>query len=417
MRSTLVMAMALIKYPASVRPLPGRDDLDRVARLPLIQLMICGRSGSMLLHALLDGHPEILHIPHTFKFYDFVAATPNLGEMSGAAIADAFVAHPTHHPLFDSQKSVLLRGRLGHNMDDRVVIETDTFCEVMTKLLPGQGHDARRIFFAAVLAHAWCQGQLVRQAKVVFMHLHHGDWLWSDALTETSNLSPNLSGTGVDILAPDKIVVTARNPVEQICSLERFVNTAVTDDAERKIWFERYLRMLVQDWKRLELVKAAGIPLRVVRLEDLRSRTRQELDDLARWMGINTSISSIDNPTVFGLPWWGDIYSTPSLSPNPPEPIASPSALNADHLFLYASVGETIASMKYPIIRYAKLASMAMNLPFFPAPKRSWLVTTSQWRQDLGIRNTFLKQLGQKHEQALAREFQYPMSIGPTASA
>ncbi|MDD5757813.1 MAG: hypothetical protein PHI06_01885 [Desulfobulbaceae bacterium] len=408
--------MGLIVFPANDdRPLPELGDLDRVMLLPLIQLIICGRSGSMLLHALLDGHPEILHIPHTFKFYDFVAANPNLSEMSGLAIADAFVAHPTHHSLFDSQASVLLRGRLGRNMDDRVVVETSKFREVMAKLLPGPGHEARRILFAAILAHAWCQGQQFSMAKVVFMHLHHGDWLWPNALVETCNLSSNSLGRGGDILSPDKIIVSVRNPADQIRSLERFVPLAVSNVAEHRAWFERYLQILAQDWRRIDLARAAGISLRIVKLEDLRSYMHKELDDLACWMGVTPSVDCMNYPTAFGLPWWGDIYSTPSLSPNPPAPIAAPSAFNADHRFLYSAAGKTIASLRYPAIYAGALIQMAMDLPFFPAPKRSWPTTTLQWKKDIGIRTNFLKQLGQKQEETLVHEFAHSMPSGPTA--
>lgn len=364
----------------------------------------------MLLHALLDGHPEMIHIPQVFKYYDFVAATPDLIKLSGEAIVDAFVAYRAHRPLFDSHESVLLRGRLGPRMDDRVIIDPGVFREVMTSLLLDQNNDPRRVLFAAILAHAWCQGQQVSTARVVFMHIHHGDWLWPDALAETSNLSPHPLGRGIDILAPDKLLVTVRNPADQVRSYERFVNAAVPDETGRRVWFERYLRMLVQDWKRFELVKESGIPLKVVRLEDLRDHTRYELEGVARWMGIGTSDCCLDHPTVFGLPWWGDIYSNPSRSPNSPEPIASPSALNADHVFLYSAVGRIVTSMKYPSLHCAGFAQLAMTLPLFPAPKRSWPVTPAQWKQDLASRHTFLEHLDRRHMQALEYEVNSPFT-------
>lgn len=364
----------------------------------------------MLLHSLLDGHPEILHIPHTFKFYDFVAATPGLSEMTGAEIADAFVKYPSHLPLFDSQESVLLRGRLGANMDDRVVIDRAAFCEGMAKLLPGKMHSARQVFFAAVYVHAWCQGQSVSHARVVLMHLHHGDWLWPGALVETCNISSASAIKGIDILRPDKLIVSVRNPADQIRSLERFVPLAVSDVVERQVWFERYLKLLAQDWKRIELARASGISLRIVKLEDLRSRLQQELDDLACWMGIAPSVFAMNYATVFGLPWWGDIYSNPSQLPNSPEPIASPSALNPDHLFLYSAIGEIIASMKYPMIHYAGLVQTIMSLPLLPAPKRSWSNTRAKWKQDLASRHAFLEQLDRKHKQALAYQINKPVT-------
>ena len=63
-----------VRLPTGSRPLPGPDTLEHVLVCPIAQLIVAGRSGSALIHAYLDGHPEVLHIPHTFKFFDFVAA-------------------------------------------------------------------------------------------------------------------------------------------------------------------------------------------------------------------------------------------------------------------------------------------------------------------------------------------------------
>ena len=143
--------MPILAFPAEASALPTQADLQRLLPLPLTQLVVCGRSGSMFLHALLDGHPEILQIPHTLKFYDFLAANTDFGRLDGSSLARAFVELAVHQPLFDSDTSVLLKGRLGPELNTRVVVDKQAFVCAMAGLLPGNGHTGQQILCAVLL--------------------------------------------------------------------------------------------------------------------------------------------------------------------------------------------------------------------------------------------------------------------------
>lgn len=395
--------MTLIRYPSAHQSGLAPESLDRIVQLPLIQLITCGRSGSMLLHSLLDGHPEIIHIPHTFKFFDFAGDTQNISVMTGFEIANAFVSYPAHLPIFDSQESVLLRGRLGIDMGDRVIVDRTEFCDAMAKILPNNGYSMRKIFCAAILTYAWCLGQPIDLAKVILMHLHHGDWLWPKALVEKCNIASATPPEDLNIFRPDKLIVTVRNPVDQISTYERFVTLAVKGAAAQRVWFERYLRLLIQDWKRIELVGASKIPLRIVRLEDLRTNPKSELSKLANWIGVANSLS-MSEPTIFGLPWWGDTYSTPSRTPKFPEPIGIPQVINSDHCFMYSAIGSIAVRMGYPPLR-RNIMSKIINIFKSPiTPMRPWFIPVTEWREDLLSRKFFLNQLYKKHKASLCHE-------------
>lgn len=394
--------MTLIRYPSAHQSGLAPESLDRIVQLPLIQLITCGRSGSMLLHSLLDGHPEIIHIPHTFKFFDFAGDTQNISVMTGFEIANAFVSYPAHLPIFDSQESVLLRGRLGIDMGDRVIVDRTEFCDAMAKILPNNGYSMRKIFCAAILTYAWCLGQPIDLAKVILMHLHHGDWLWPKALVEKCNIASATPPEDLNIFRPDKLIVTVRSPADQLRTLERFVSLAVVNKSERLVWFERYLRLLIQDWKRIELVGASNIPYRIIRLEDLRRNLQGELCSLASWIGVSSSCKSMKEMTILGLPWWGDVYSPPSRIPNPPEPVCLPSALNLDHLFFYSSVGESVEKIGYPSFRPNPLFWFAEAFKILISPKKACLIALTNWRHNLISRKVFIKWLCKKHKITLA---------------
>lgn len=393
--------MTSLRLPAEDRSLPTPADLDHLRQLPLTQLIVCGRSGSMFLHALLDGHPEILQIPHTFKFYDYLASFPDFSAQDGLSLARTFVEAPSHAPLFDSEVSVLLRGRLGLSMDTRVLIDRETFAAAMASILPGSGHDARRILCAILLTHAWCASKPLDQIKQLFVHVHHGEWLWPEAVEERCNLQGQINLGGLGWLAPNRLIVTVRNPADQIRSLEQFIPKTDGNSAAHGEWMERYLRLLAQDWLRIELAQASGLNIKVLRLEDLRADLSVEMRRLTAWMGVRYLPEVVTNPTAFKLPWWGDIYSSPSLTMNPPEPIIAPDANHADHRFLYALTNPVIAEQGYPVMRRSKWHNL-LEWRLMPQPTRKWPTSAQWWKQAARHRNSFLHAQQRRHAQSIA---------------
>lgn len=378
------------------KALPAVDEVDRIESLPLTQMVVCGRSGSMFLHALLDGHPEVLQIPHTFKFYDFLAANPDFQTRDGFAIAKAFVEFPVHAALFDSDKSVLMKGRLGPEKDTRLLIDTQSFHDCLAQLMAGSGHGPRRILSAILVAYAWCVGMPIERVTQTFVHVHHGDWLWPNAVVEDCNLQGQVNIPSLKWLSPQRLIFTVRNPSDQIRSYEGFVVKVATGSFDQTDWMERYLRLLVQDWLRVELATASGIALHIVRLEDLRCDMAAEMIRLCAWMGISSNSDTLKSPTILGVPWWGDIYGSPSLTLNPPEPIQSPDALNRDHRFVYSLAGGVIYRCGYPKFSVNRLTS-AWAEWWASMPKRPWPMEPKAILSALLARKSFLKKLSRRH--------------------
>ena len=284
-------------------------------------LFVTSRSGSTLIQTLLDGHPQVLQHPNFFKYFDFIAACPSLYEMTATEAARAFAAFPAHVRLFDTATCHVYGGRIGADLKARVFLDRDAFVEACAACLPETGFDARDLLYAIQVAFAWQLGYPIGQAKVCLQHIHHGDWLWPETVRETYNLSPPPSQRGIDLVRPDKIIISNRNPVETLGSLERLVAVGGGSDDEKERLYGVYYRLYVQDVLRQGICKASGVPTMVVDLKDLRQRTGDTMRDLAAFLDIDRDHPGLLHPTAFGLPWFGDRASAVSHEPQEQEPI------------------------------------------------------------------------------------------------
>ena len=211
-----------VRFPTASRPLPGPDTLEHVLACPMAQLIVAGRSGSVLIHAYLDGHPQVLHIPHTFKFFDFVAVNPDLLVLDAATVCRRFVESPLTHFLFDSAKSVIIGGRLGREVNVFVEVDRQRFCEAFVSLMRGASSTHRSVFCGLVAAFGWCTGQEPTRATVLLHHLHHGDWLFPDVLIDRSNCPEAASINGLGVLRPTRIIQAIRDPYDTFQSTVGF---------------------------------------------------------------------------------------------------------------------------------------------------------------------------------------------------
>ena len=302
----------VVTFPLRRDAPPTPFDLERISTCPLVQMFVVGRSGSGLVHAFLDGHPEVLHVPHTFKFYDFVAAHPQLTSLDAAAAARLFAGWPPLGFLFDSHRSVIIGGRLGPSMRTYVRVDPGRFAETMTAVLAGHAMTVRHVFLAAVLAYGWCIGQDVSRASVVFHHLHHGDWLWPERLIERSNYSTPLDVPAREILKADAFVLSLREPYDTYSSHLRFIAGQNLPDTQRVHFQEQFLRLIMQDWDRLVVASHSGTPVHTVQIEALRKNAPETMRACAAFLGIDPAHPALDRLTYYGLEWFGDIYTEAS---------------------------------------------------------------------------------------------------------
>lgn len=309
-----------VHFPATERPLPSSAQIRRIVNLPLIQLFVVGRSGSILLHSLLDSHPHVLDIPHTFKFYDFVFSPDGMAGASVAKLGQRFVDFDQHRRFFDSSLSVHIGGRLGPEMRHRILVDKNAFCLAFMHCLRECSRAAccmntKTVFYCIQIAYGWCVGRDLDQVRVVFHHLHHGDWLYPDLLLDFFNLKRELHYNSADIMKADRLVLTVRDPYRAYSSVCNYAAQISSGRNEEIKLCDLYLRLLLQDWIRLRFLTVnTEIPLLSIRMEDMHSNIDKVLEDFGQFSGVSASVPQLQVSQFYGYAWHGDIYTVPTTA-------------------------------------------------------------------------------------------------------
>mgnify|MGYP006270864623 FL=1 len=330
-------------------------------------MFVIGRSGSGLVHAFLDGHPEVLHIPHTFKFYDFVAANDDLHDAAAEAWADRLLATPALAFLFDSSRSVIVGGRLGTDMGVTVLVDAVQFRAAFLSAVGTRRLTATEAFVGIVLAYGWAIGQDLNRVRVLFHHVHHGDWLWPEQLIDRSNCQPPPKRPASAVLQADRYLVSVCDPDQALNSIVRFVAQLGLDTAAQIETREQLIRLLAQDWRRAHFLRA-GTEIHAVRLEDLRADALRTMRTCAAWLGIDASAPSLTALTYYGFEWFGDIYTSPSSTVKPVTTRRLPPW--QDRIYLAELLDGMPSAMGYPAVAVpagAVWASLVWPSPFLRA--------------------------------------------------
>lgn len=351
-------------------------------------MLCCGRSGSLLLQSFLDSHPEILQIPTIFKFFDFYNFLKEKEiPFEKKYISKAFVEFKGHEALFDSDKSIHLSNRLGENKNESIKVSKKKFIENFESLRTYNIKDPRELLISLHLAYdnAWRNSKNDHQ-KVLLMHLHHGDWLNPEKLIEKYNLS-TVSNNYLQSLMPDKILFAIRNPLDCLKSVEKIAYSNSQLCAQEQ--YEIYMRLLVQDWLRLQAFHRRGLKIKVIKLEELRLNQEKIISCIADWLNISGASQSLNKITLFGLPWWGDFYSRTTASLHPPEPPILPNSNNPDHVFVYSLISEQILRQGYPLLESSDMHNRFSQMHRLEPPNYLWHTSKSDWEKIIETRKDF----------------------------
>lgn len=382
------LARTVVTLPRVDRPLPTPSDFARVAACPIVQLIVAGRSGSAVLHAFLDGHPQIVHVPHTFKYYDFIACHPGVLSRPPGEIVATFAAWPAAQLLFDSSASVILGGRLGDALSTYIRYDLDRFREAFLAAIAGADVTERHVFLALVTAFAWCAGQDLSRATVVLHHLHHGDWVWPERLLDRSNIAcgglpPDRTGA----LRADKYLIPIRAPYDTYVAHTKFASRHGLSETARLDLEDQLVRLLFQDWDRLAAARREGCDVHVVRLEDLRGDAGASVAACARWLGIDPDHESLRQLTFYGYPWHGDVFTEPSPVVHRTRP--SRKASWQERWLCDVAVGREAIANGYPMGRNGRV--------------KWWLLGLSAWWPAPGLFDTSIQDAGARRAAARVR--------------
>jgi hypothetical protein len=282
----------------------------------VIALMHFGRSGTGLLHSLIDGHPEVSTLPSIY-FSEYFDHSTWEKTISGGwnEMANRFVA--IYEVLFDASSTVPVEGKskkmlynigqkegmanVGDQRDEALNVNKTLFRSELNSLMDCYDELDAFVFFKLVHAAYDKAIKDLNLKSLVFYHIHNPD---TYAQLNFLRFAPNGRG-----------IIMVREPVQ---SFESWSRDPFLDNDYIKITI-RFLKMLFEiDSIVYHKTNSIG-----VRLEDIKENPRKTIPALCKWMGIKET-ESLYEMTAQGKKWWGD-PSSPDFTKDGMDPFGKTS--------------------------------------------------------------------------------------------
>ena len=285
----------IIKNPKSdnksnkeIQPVPDK----------MVALVHFGRSGTGLMHSLIDGHPEISTLPSIYFSEYFDHSNWNKLTSSGwDGMIDRFIS--IYEVLFDATSSVPIEGKskkliknigiidgmanVGDQRNEALKVDKGHFRKELKRQMAC--YDELDVFVFFKLVHIAYDKAVndFNSKSLIFYHIHNPD---TSAQLNFARFNPDASW-----------LLMVREPIQ---SLESWIRTDFTEN-DYFSFLSRVLTMLFEI-DNIVYHKQDSI---AVRLEDLKERPRKTIPALCKWMGIKEE-DSLYEMTAQGKKWWGD---------------------------------------------------------------------------------------------------------------
>lgn len=253
---------------------------------------LASRPGTGFFNSLLDGHPEIISIPHfRSETWDYV-----LDYKPPKSVVEEFIERNTKY-FFSSLNSEERWEELGENKDTSVEIDLASFRLHMEGMLSYIGSEEHSVFVAAHVAYSIATGVDPLKGKVLFYHAH----------------TPSALMAVSEILSLDEIVVMVRNPVNGIARMHEAV------DAEKHESLSQFRQACSHLFNDIDSIPTGREKFRILAFETLHEEPRLTLATICKDWGIDFS-ETLMRSTYWGLQWWGDTGSQNYLKNFNPSP-------------------------------------------------------------------------------------------------
>jgi tetratricopeptide (TPR) repeat protein len=282
-------------------PVDGAQEINAEApTVPqkMVALLHFGRSGTGLLHSLVDGHPEISTLPSIYLRGYFSAgiwARISAGgwrELPARFVSEfevLFDARTSKSPPGDFRKDSSFLGQkegmtnVGEGRDEVLSVDREKFCSVALELMQGFDNIDPGSFLQIVHAAFERVTNASTDKDLIFYHIHN-----PQEFTKLNFLR----------YAPDaKLVFMVREPLR---SCESWVRNAFKKGDYNTICFRIASMLYAFDQVALRKHDSVGI-----RLEDLKSHPEPTMRALCDWLGV-TENPCLYEMTAQGKKWWGD---------------------------------------------------------------------------------------------------------------
>jgi tetratricopeptide (TPR) repeat protein len=276
------------------------QNTEAAPKLPekIVALLHFGRSGTGLIHSLVDGHSQISTLPSIYfsEFFD-ITTWEHITAAGWNQIVDRFIA--MYPVLFDAnaQEPVATMGlrslhglgiqegmaNLGANKNEVLSLDKDRFHDTLNHAMACYGELDAFEFFRLV-HHAYEKVlNTPKEKDMMFYHIHNPD--------------PCAKLNFIKSAPHAKWLMMVREPIQ---SCESWINLSFKENDYEKV-VDRIVGMLF-DIDQVIFRNQTSIGMR---LEDLKEHPKNTINALCNWMGIEEE-ESLYEMTAQGRKWWGD---------------------------------------------------------------------------------------------------------------
>ncbi len=261
-------------------------------------LLHFGRSGTGLLHSLIDNHPEVSTLPGIYLRGYFNAGVWNKISAGGwqglpkrfteefTVLFDARSPKPT--PGLFKESSIYLgksegMANVGKNHDKALSLNHEDFCTEALRLLKRLDNINPEIFLR-IVHMAYERVLKTRKNKnIIFYHIHNPD---DFAILNFLRYIPDA-----------RLIMMVREPIR---CFESWIRINFENNDYKNIVQQMVTMLYAFDQIAFRTQDSVGI-----RLEDLKDRPELTLQALCNWLGIQES-PTLYQMTAQGEKWWGD---------------------------------------------------------------------------------------------------------------
>jgi hypothetical protein len=267
----------------------------------MVALVHFGRSGTGLLHSLVDNHPEVSTLPSIY-FSEYFNESTWQKIVSGGwgGMVDCFVA--MYDVLFDATSSVPVEGKskkllynigvkegmttVGKERNEILSVDKSIFKKELNQVLSSYSEIDPLVFFKLVhVAHDKAIKNPYNK-NLIFYHIHNPD---TYAMLNFSRFAPQANW-----------IMMVREPVQ---SCESWVRKSFFKNDYFTVVSRISTMLFETDNVFYSRHRSVG-----VRLEDLKEQPHKTIPALCKWMGIEED-QSLYEMTAQGKRWWGDPVS------------------------------------------------------------------------------------------------------------
>lgn len=271
------------------------------SRLPnqIVSLLHFGRSGTGLIHSLIDSHPEISTLPSIYlRGYFNEGVWDNLSLRGWRKLPERFADE--FAVLFDARSQKPIPSRIGEssigigekegmtsvgdNRNEFLSMDRTKFCAVALSIMEGMEYiDPMSFLMVVHAAYDEVTGSTGEPKRLCFYHIH--------------NPNEYTSANFLRYAPHARLLMMVREPIQ---SCESWIRGPFNKNDYEQVIF-RIIAMLF-DIDRIEFRIRESVG---VRLEDLKTLPKPTIKSLCAWLGVKEA-SSLYEMTAQGKKWWGD---------------------------------------------------------------------------------------------------------------